>query len=98
VEGYRHEFGSLAIFELGNDWANQLPAEARNPIDDLPQDDFVLHLIAAYQGRAGPVIETRGCEDRPPSALEARAHRHALPVGRRNDWWRRSVFELPQSI
>lgn len=61
--GYRHEFGSLAYVERNE--------EFRTLPDDLK--DLVLHLVAAHHGRARPVIETDGCDDGPPSVLEARA-------------------------
>lgn len=38
----------------------------------------MLHLIAAHHGFARPVIGTRGCEDKPPSVLEAKAAEIAL--------------------
>ena len=44
--------------------------------------DLVRHLIAAHHGRARPVIETAGCEDAPPSLLEARARDVALRFAR----------------
>ena len=72
LAGYRHEFGSLAHVER-NDAFMALP-------DDLK--DLVLHLVAAHHGRARPVIETAGCEDRPPSQLTARARDVALRFAR----------------
>ena len=89
LDGYRHEFGSLAIFEPGNDRAKQLPTEVRRRIDDLPEDwrDLVLHLIAAHHGQARPVIETRGCEDAPPTALQERARDVALRFARLQKHW-----------
>ena len=70
--GYRHEFGSL------------LRAEKNNALGALPDDlkDLVLHLIAAHHGRARPVIETEGCDDGPPSLLQARARDVALRFAR----------------
>ena len=72
LAGYRHEFGSLTHVER-NDAFEALP-------DDLK--DLVLHLVAAHHGRARPVIETAGCEDRPPSQLTARARDVALRFAR----------------
>ena len=64
LEGYRHEFGSL------------LKAEEQ----DLPKDtrDLILHLIAAHHGNARPTVSPAGCEDGPPSVLEAKAGDAAL--------------------
>jgi CRISPR-associated endonuclease/helicase Cas3 len=72
LDGYRHEFGSLSYAE----------ADAR--FQALPENwrDLVLHLIAAHHGQARPVIGTRGCEDGPPSMLEARARDVAMRFAR----------------
>lgn len=68
LDGYRHELGSLPL-------AQQDPA-----FNELPeqQRDLVLHLIAAHHGHARPTIETAGCDDAPPSIVEARAAKVAL--------------------
>ncbi|HVU22072.1 MAG TPA: hypothetical protein VHE09_15175, partial [Rhizomicrobium sp.] len=89
LDGYRHEFGSLAVFEPESDLANALPADVRNRIQDLPEEwrDLVLHLIAAHHGFGRPVISTRGCEDAPPSALEERAREVALRFARLQKRW-----------
>ena len=68
LEGYRHEFGSLLKAERA-----PLPAETR---------DLILHLIAAHHGGARPVISAAGCEEGPPSVLEARAGEAALRYAR----------------
>jgi len=63
LDGYRHELGSLAYAE-------------RDPeLEALPERhrELVLHLIASHHGFARPSISTSGCDDAPPSALEARA-------------------------
>ncbi len=77
LDGYRHEFGSLPI------------AEAHARFQALPEEwrELVLHLIAAHHGQARPVIGTRGCEDAPPSALEARARDVALRFARLQKRW-----------
>jgi CRISPR-associated endonuclease/helicase Cas3 len=77
LDGYRHEFGSLP--SLQNDAAFKA----------LPPDlqDLALHLVAAHHGRARPVIETQGCEDAPPTALEARARDVALRFARLQKRW-----------
>ena len=59
LEGYRHEFGSLLAAE-------------RSDLPDCTRD-LILHLIAAHHGNARPLISSAGCEDGPPSLLEARA-------------------------
>lgn len=75
--GYRHEFGSLPY------------AERDEAFKGLPPDlqDLVLHLIAAHHGRARPVIEIKGCDDAPPSMLEARARDVALRFARLQKHW-----------
>ncbi len=77
LDGYRHEFGSLPY------------AETHPRFKALGQEwrDLVLHLIAAHHGQARPVISTRGCEDAPPSALEARAREVALRFARLQKRW-----------
>lgn len=75
--GYRHEFGSLPLVEIHPRF-QALSEEWR---------DLVLHLIAAHHGRARPVIETRGCEGEPPTALEVRACEVALRFARLQKRW-----------
>jgi CRISPR-associated endonuclease/helicase Cas3 len=68
LEGYRHELGSLL----------RLPdARADNP--DIPGElwELVCHLVASHHGAARPTIRTEGCEDLPPSALDATARQVA---------------------
>lgn len=64
LEGYRHEFGSFIKAEK----------------EDLPEAtrDLILHLIAAHHGNARPLLSSAGCEDGPPSLLEAKAGEAAL--------------------
>lgn len=68
LEGYRHEFGSLLKAERAN-----LPGGAR---------DLILHLIAAHHGNARPLVSSSGCDDGPPSLLEAKAGDAALRFAR----------------
>lgn len=77
LDGYRHEFGSLPY------------AQKDEAFQKLPWDlqDLALHLIAAHHGFARPVIDTSGCEDAPPSALEARAREVALRFARLQRRW-----------
>jgi CRISPR-associated endonuclease/helicase Cas3 len=77
LDGYRHEFGSLPY------------AKEDSGIKRLPEDwdDLALHLIASHHGQARPVIETRGCEDAPPTALEERACEVALRFARLQRRW-----------
>ena len=66
--GYRHEFGSLLMAQQ-----QALPDESR---------DLILHLISAHHGYSRPLISTEGCEDAPPSVLEATAGEAALRFAR----------------
>jgi len=77
LDGYRHEFGSLPH------------AQADEAFGNLPNDlqGLVLHLIAAHHGQARPVIETRSCDDAPPSALQQRARDVALRFARLQKQW-----------
>lgn len=75
--GYRHESGSLHHVEENAEFL-ALPDDWR---------ELVLHLIAAHHGQARPVIETQGCDDGPPSLLEARARDVALRFGRLQKRW-----------
>ncbi len=61
--GYRHEFGSLPYA------AADPGLQALNPDEQA----LALHLIAAHHGGARPHLSTEGCDDAPPSALQARA-------------------------
>jgi CRISPR-associated endonuclease/helicase Cas3 len=75
--GYRHELGSLPSVEKNPEFM-ALSEEWR---------DLVLHLVAAHHGQARPTIETRGCEDGPPSQLEERAREVALRFARLQKRW-----------
>lgn len=77
LDGYRHEFGSLPF--LQNDAA----------FKGLPSDlqDLALHLVAAHHGNARPIIETRSCEDAPPTALRVRARDVTLRFARLQKQW-----------
>lgn len=77
LDGYRHEFGSLPI-AAADPGFRELPAELQ---------ELALHLIAAHHGFARPVIGMSGCEDAPPSALEARAREVALRFARLQARW-----------
>ncbi len=77
LDGYRHEFGSLANIEADSEF------QELNP--DL--QELCLHLVAAHHGFARPVIRTHGCEDSPPSALEERARDVALRFARLQQRW-----------
>jgi CRISPR-associated endonuclease/helicase Cas3 len=68
LEGYRHEMGSLPFA--------QKDAELRSLTPDMQA--LALHLIAAHHGFARPSISVEGCDDAPPSAVEARAREVAL--------------------
>ena len=59
--GYRHEFETL--IKTGH----IDPAKERN----MPVNELALHLMVAHHGFARPAIHTGGCEDLPPSRLEA---------------------------
>jgi CRISPR-associated endonuclease/helicase Cas3 len=78
LDGYRHELGSLPLAELD-------PEYQKLPGDDLK--DLVLHLIAAHHGFARPSIETRGCDDAPPSILSQRAQSIAARFARLQKQW-----------
>lgn len=85
LDGYRHEFGSLLKAEQ-----EELPVETR---------DLILHLVAAHHGNARPLISFEGCEDGPPSQLEAKAGDAALRFARlQNEYgpwglaWREAIL------
>lgn len=77
LDGYRHEFGSLFYAEQDPEF-RALPEE---------QQDLVLHLVAAHHGNARPTISIRGCDQAPPSVLEARAREVALRFARLQRRW-----------
>lgn len=85
LEGYRHEFGSLLRVEQ-----TDLPEETR---------ELILHLVAAHHGNARPIISVDGCEEGPPSQLEAKAgeaaERYAKLQRRYGVWglaWREAIL------
>ncbi len=77
LDGYRHEFGSL--FHAASDPEFRQLAEEHQ--------DLVLHVIAAHHGNARPTICARGCDEAPPSVLEARAREVALRFARLQRRW-----------
>ena len=77
LDGYRHEFSSLAAVTQDDDF-KKLPESLR---------DLALHLIAAHHGFGRPVIGISGCEDAPPSRLEGRAREVALRFARLQRHW-----------
>ena len=77
LDGYRHEFGSLPYVESDPEF-QALP---------LDFQDIALDLVASHHGGARPVISIRGCEDAPPSALQARAREVALRFARLQKRW-----------
>ncbi|MBV6488951.1 MAG: hypothetical protein GHHEDOFH_02928 [Pseudorhodoplanes sp.] len=77
LDGYRHEFGSLPF----------LQDDAAFKALSYDLQDLALHLVAAHHGGARPVIETRSCEDAPPTALETRARDVALRFARLQKQW-----------
>lgn len=77
LDGYRHEFGSLAHAEEDPS-ITQMPGELR---------DLVLHLIASHHGFARPVIRTDGCDDWSPAMLACRARQVAMRFVRLQKRW-----------
>lgn len=77
LDGYRHEFGSLDVAAKDTELL-KLPKELQ---------ELALHLIAAHHGYGRPVIGVGGCEDAPPSKLEARARDVALRFPRLQRHW-----------
>lgn len=77
LDGYRHELGSLLV----------AASDAR--LRGLPPDlqDLALHVMVAHHGFARPVIGVNGCEDAPPSVLQATAREVALRFARLQRRW-----------
>jgi CRISPR-associated endonuclease/helicase Cas3 len=77
LDGYRHELGSLPHVE----------ADLR--VRDLPEGarELVLHLVATHHGYGRPSIGTSGCDDAPPSVIEARAAAVALRFAQLSRRW-----------
>ncbi len=68
LERYRHEFGSLLKAERAD-----IPDKTR---------DLILHLVAAHHGYSRPLIRHEGCDEGPPSQMEAKAGEAALRFAR----------------
>ena len=77
LDGYRHEFSSLEVAARDSELL-KLPTELQ---------DLALHLIAAHHGFGRPIIGISGCEEAPPSRLEARAREVALRFARLQQHW-----------
>lgn len=77
LDGYRHEFSSIEVAARDSELLN-LPAGLQ---------DLALHLIASHHGFGRPLIGISGCEDAPPSQLEARAREVALRFARLQQQW-----------
>ncbi len=77
LDGYRHEFGSLEVAAKDTELL-KLPPELQ---------DLALHLIATHHGFGRPIIGISGCEDAPPSKLEARAREVAIRFARLQQRW-----------
>lgn len=77
LDGYRHELGSLPYAQ----------SNARLRALSLEAQELVLHLIAAHHGFARPVICTSGCDDAPPSLIDARAAQVTLRFMRLQQRW-----------
>ena len=77
LAGYRHELGSLAYVQAD-------PAFQSLTLD---LQDLVLHLVVAHHGFGRPIIRTDGCDDAPPSVMQARAQEIALRFVRLQRTW-----------
>ncbi len=77
LDGYRHELKSVEV------------AASDTELLKMPGgiQELALHLIAAHHGYARPLIGVGGCEDSPPSKLEARAREVALRFIRLQQCW-----------
>lgn len=77
LDGYRHEFKSIEVAAKDAELL-KMPKELQ---------ELALHLIAAHHGYGRPAIGINGCEDAPPSRLEARAREVALRFARLQQRW-----------
>jgi CRISPR-associated endonuclease/helicase Cas3 len=75
--GYRHEVGSLILAQNNTALAG-LADEWR---------DLALHLIAAHHGSGRPGIDTKGCDQSPPSLLKTHAQEAPLRFARLQHRW-----------
>jgi CRISPR-associated endonuclease/helicase Cas3 len=85
TRGYRHEFGSL------------LDAEADSVIQEHPERDLILHLIAAHHGYARPCFSDQAFDRSLPYRRNTQAQEEALRrfalLQARFGWWQLAWLE-----
>jgi CRISPR-associated endonuclease/helicase Cas3 len=89
TEGYRHEFGSLVDLTKKN-------GSLVGKLTDHPQQDLILHLVAAHHGWARPHFPQRAFDPEHLADSPATAHEAALRFARlqtRFGWWQLAYLE-----